>query len=164
MAKIIACLICKNEEEMLARCLDSIKGVDSIYISDTGSTDNTVEIAKRYTDKIWIDDVWHDSFCDARNYILNKVKEDFKGQEVYVLSIDADEYLHNFSKVQEAVEKASKRGDLGIDCALIAEGDGQIHHYPRVFKMSDQVWWEGAVHNHISVKSTIGSEIEILPA
>ncbi|MCY9270040.1 glycosyltransferase, partial [Bacillus licheniformis] len=42
----------KNEEEVLARCLDTVKDiVDEINIVDTGSTDKTVEIAKRYTDR-----------------------------------------------------------------------------------------------------------------
>ena len=62
MITISLCMIVKNEEKVLARCLDSIADLmDEIIIVDTGSSDNTKEIAKKYTDKIydfaWIDDL-----------------------------------------------------------------------------------------------------------
>ena len=60
MIEISCCMIVKNEEKVLARCLDSVADLmDEIIIVDTGSTDGTKEIAARYTDKIydfeWID-------------------------------------------------------------------------------------------------------------
>ena len=48
MKKISAVLIVKNEEKLLARCLESLKGFDEIIVCDTGSTDKTIEIAKKY--------------------------------------------------------------------------------------------------------------------
>lgn len=157
MTKIVACLIVKNESACLAKCLDSIKGVDNIYIVDTGSEDETVEIAKLYTENVYTDFTWCDDFAKARNHVLNKVKE----EDAYVLSIDADEYLHDFSKVQEAVAKAVREDHKAIDCYLISEKDKQKHSFPRLFKKCREVWWEGAVHNHISLRSTLSSEIEI---
>ena len=54
MATISLCMIVKNEESVLARCLDSIADLmDEIIIVDTGSTDHTKEIAANYTDKIF---------------------------------------------------------------------------------------------------------------
>ena len=54
MVSISLCMIVKNEEDVLARCLDSAAElVDEIVIVDTGSTDSTWEIAARYTDKIF---------------------------------------------------------------------------------------------------------------
>ena len=54
MVTISLCMIVKNEEAVLARCLDSIADlVDEIIIVDTGSTDRTKEIASYYTDKIY---------------------------------------------------------------------------------------------------------------
>ena len=52
MITISLCMIVKNEEKVLARCLDSIADLmDEIIIVDTGSSDNTKEIAKKYTDR-----------------------------------------------------------------------------------------------------------------
>jgi len=154
---IAVAMIVKNEEAMLARCLDSVKGADAIYISDTGSEDNTVSIARSYTENVYTEDKWHDSFCDARNFVREKVKED------YILSIDADEYLKcDFSVVRETVEKAYAGGHLTVNCRLISEQEGQLHYYPRLFKKDDKVWWEGVAHNHISVKPKMESDIEIV--
>lgn len=151
MQKISAVLIVKNEEVLLPRCLDSLKGVDEIIIADTGSTDNTIEIAKRYTDKIYTDFVWCDNYAKARNHAKSKATGD------WILSIDADEILHDVSKLREAVELAEQKGVLAVNCMLIAEDNGQRTSFPRLFKNVPEVWWEGAIHNHISVLGeTIG--------
>lgn len=84
------CMIVKNEEENLDKCLDSIKGlVDEIIIVDTGSTDNTKEIAFKYTDKIY-DFTWCNDFAKARNYSISKATND------WILVLDADEVVKNF--------------------------------------------------------------------
>lgn len=70
MADISLCMIVRNEEAVLARCLDSIRDeVDEIIIVDTGSSDNTKEIAARYTDKIY-DFKWIDDFAAAREFFF----------------------------------------------------------------------------------------------
>lgn len=63
-------MIVKNEEEVLARCLDSVKDiVDEINIVDTGSTDRTVEIAKEYTDRVFFFE-WIGNFAAKKKRIL----------------------------------------------------------------------------------------------
>ncbi len=63
-------MIVKNEEQYLDNCLKSIKDIaDEIVIVDTGSNDRTVEIAKKYTDKIYFHP-WKDSFSEARNHCI----------------------------------------------------------------------------------------------
>nr|WP_278247518.1 glycosyltransferase family 2 protein [Ruminiclostridium hungatei] len=80
-------MIVKNEEQVLERCLDSVKDiVDEIIIADTGSTDNTVNIASKYTGHIY-DFEWTDSFSDARNFAQSKAS----GK--WILVLDADEYV-----------------------------------------------------------------------
>lgn len=148
-------MIVKNESEVLARCLDSVKGADEIIIVDTGSEDNTVEIAKKYTDKVFEDFKWEDSFCNARNHAKAKTQKD------WILSIDADETLHDFSKVVEAVRLAEERRDLAVDVALIAQDNGQTHMFPRLFKNYPTVWWEGAIHNHLSVLGASLGDVKI---
>ena len=77
MITISLCMIVKNEEKVLARCLDSIADLmDEIIIVDTGSSDNTKEIAKKYTDKIY-DFAWIDDFSAARNYSFSKATKEY---------------------------------------------------------------------------------------
>jgi glycosyltransferase involved in cell wall biosynthesis len=85
MIKLSAAMIVKNEEKRLARCLESIKGiVDEIVIVDTGSTDKTLEIAAKYTDKIF-HEPWENDFSKHRNTSLSHCTGD------WILQIDADE-------------------------------------------------------------------------
>jgi hypothetical protein len=84
---ISACLIVKDEAATLDRCLASIAPVvDEIIVVDTGSTDSSVEIARRYTDKVFFYP-WHDDFAAARNESLRHATGD------WVMVIDADEWL-----------------------------------------------------------------------
>ena len=72
MVSISLCMIVKNEEQVLARCLDSVRGLmDEIIIVDTGSTDQTKAIAAKYTDKIY-DFEWISDFAAARNFAFSK--------------------------------------------------------------------------------------------
>lgn len=87
MITISLCMIVKNEEEVLDRCLSSIADLmDEIIIVDTGSTDRTKEIARRYTSKIY-DFTWTGNFADARNYSFSKASAQ------YIYCADADEVL-----------------------------------------------------------------------
>ncbi|AEX84529.1 glycosyl transferase [Marinitoga piezophila KA3] len=82
---ISACIMAKNEEQNITRCLESIKDFcDEIIFVDTGSTDNTVEIAKKYTDKIYFFP-WNGNFSDARNETLKYATSE------WVFIVDADE-------------------------------------------------------------------------
>lgn len=87
MPTISLCMIVKNEEVHLARCLDSVaKLVDEIIIVDTGSTDRTTEIASAYTQNVY-SYPWKDDFSDARNYSFSKASMD------YCMWMDADDVL-----------------------------------------------------------------------
>lgn len=86
-ATISLCMIVRNEDKVLARCLESVRGcVDEIVIVDTGSSDATKEIAARYTDRIY-DFEWIDDFSAARNYAFEQATGD------YLLWLDADDVL-----------------------------------------------------------------------
>lgn len=157
---LVCVMIVKNEEELLSRCLDSVKGVDNIYIVDTGSEDNTVEIAKKYTDNVYVDYKWNDNFAEARNHAKDKVQE----ENAWILSIDADEFLKEggIDILRKDIERAEQMQSLAIDVQLFAESDGQKHLFPRVFKKHKDVYWAGAVHNHISVAPKISTEASIV--
>ena len=82
MITISLCMIVKNEEKLLARCLDSIADLmDEMIIVDTGSTDRTKEIAARYTDKIY-DFSWIGDFAAARNFAFSKASMEYIYSEI----------------------------------------------------------------------------------
>ncbi len=82
---ISVCIITKNEETRIERCLASLKPYGfEIVVVDTGSTDRTREIAARYADKL-LDFIWCDDFSAARNFSLEHASND------YVLILDCDE-------------------------------------------------------------------------
>lgn len=146
-----ACLIVKNEHELLAQCLNSLKGIDEIFIADTGSIDNTIEIAKQFTPHVYTEKKWEDDFAPCRNFIKSKATTD------WIISIDADEVLHDVGDLREAVELAEQRQFLAVNVTMRASDNGQIFLFPRVFKNDPRVWWEGNIHNHLSVEGhTIG--------
>lgn len=81
------CLIVKNEEPVLARCLScATQFADELIVVDTGSTDRSVEIAKQFTSKVWLHP-WQDSFAEARNYAYSKATCD------YMMWLDADDVI-----------------------------------------------------------------------
>ena len=70
MISISLCMIVRDEEKVLGRCLDSVRELaDEIIIVDTGSRDRTKEIAGKYTDKIY-DFRWEDDFSAAEILLL----------------------------------------------------------------------------------------------
>lgn len=83
------CIIAKNEEKKIARCLAPLAPTGmEVIVLDTGSTDNTVSIAGKYTSKIYHFD-WINDFSAARNYAMAKASHD------HILFLDADEYVEN---------------------------------------------------------------------
>lgn len=71
--KVCVVVIARNEERMLAECLESVKDADGIVVVDTGSVDKTKEVAKKYT-KFVYDYEWDDHFANARNFALDKAR------------------------------------------------------------------------------------------
>ena len=105
---ISLCMIVKNEEKVLARCLDSIRGfVDEIIIVDTGSDDDTKRIARKYTDKVY-DFEWIDDFAAARNYSFSKATMQ------YCMWMDADDVILDSDREKLAELKASVTPDIDI--------------------------------------------------
>lgn len=87
MVTISLCMIVRDEEDVLGRCLDSIKdAVEEIIIVDTGSVDSTKEIARTYTDKVF-DFEWVDDFSAARNYAYAQATQ------MYQMWLDADDVV-----------------------------------------------------------------------
>lgn len=141
---ISLCMIVKNEQLVLEKCLDSIKDVvDEIIIVDTGSNDLTINIAKKYTHKIfqlkWIDD-----FSYARNYSISKATKD------YILWLDADDYLDvsQLNKLKKL--KLSIDGSIDMYYLLYNFNDDYEPFYrERIFKNNGKFKFIGKVHEVI---------------
>ncbi|MPL97836.1 hypothetical protein SDC9_44031 [bioreactor metagenome] len=87
--KLSACMIAKDEEKNIARCIESYKDVvDEIIVVDTGSIDKTVEIAKTLGAKVYYYE-WNNHFAEAKNFAIDHAKGD------WIVFLDADEYFVN---------------------------------------------------------------------
>jgi len=144
--KLSVCLIVKNEEELLGQCLESLKDVwNELVVVDTGSTDNTVEIAKSFGARIghfpWIDD-----FAAARNYAESLCF----GQYIYMQ--DADEVLVEGGEI---IREIVEQGKLdGVSPMLVFSRDPETAKPASTFQRQEMLhkhngtWrWAGAAHN-----------------
>jgi len=157
-------LIVKDEEKNLARCLDSVKGLwDELVIVDTGSTDRTVEIAKRYTDNVHYFK-WVDHFSKARNYSFSKCTKP------WIMWIDADDILkpEDVKTIRREFESLSQQSN--IDYMLIN------YHYwvlpptedgiPKATQLRERIVrrsvanWVGRCHEHIPVNFSRSAKID----
>lgn len=143
--KISAALIVKNEKDHIRDVLSSLAGVDEIVVCDTGSQDNTVELARMFTDKVFTDYEWQDDFAAARNHALSKCTGD------WVLSIDADEVLEEggLDKIRKIISEATP-DQLHFSVEMTSKGSGQKHNLPRIFRNDGSVKWVGAAHESLS--------------
>ena len=161
MATISLCMIVKNEEKVLSRCLESIKdAVDEIIIADTGSTDKTKEIAEKYTDKVF-DFKWVDDFSKARNFSFSKASMD------YMMWLDADDIISK-ENYKELIQLKNNLGNADIvmmkyDTAFDENGKATFSYYrERLIKKSLNPIWKGRVHEAIELSGKIiYSSIEI---
>lgn len=155
MVTISLCMIVKNEEKVLARCLESAKVfADEIVIVDTGSTDETKRIAERYTDRVY-DFTWRDDFSAARNYSFSLAAMD------YCMWLDADDVVP---------EEAGKRirelkAQLPLDISVVTmkyvtafDDTGRpafLFDRERLLRRSDGFIWKGRVHEAIEPSGKI---------
>lgn len=150
--KINIAMIVKNEEVCLAKCLESVKGLGDIFIVDTGSNDKTLEIARRFTEKISFYK-WDNNFSNARNYGLKQIPKN-----TWVFQIDADEYIESSEiyKIKYAASHAKKKAIL---VKIIHDETGGQHVFPRLFK--SELRFLDPVHNRLNNKDYQSSTITI---
>lgn len=159
MVEISLCLIVKDEEKVLKRCIDSMKGCyDELIIVDTGSTDKTVKIAKSLGARVehfkWIDD-----FSAARNYSFSFATKS------WIMWVDADDILYEGDaiKFKQNVEQLIKSNPdmIGVNCPYIysheSTGTGEIpnfkYHRLRIIK-KDSGYWVGRIHEYIKIDNS----------
>ncbi|MGE7929460.1 glycosyltransferase [Lysinibacillus xylanilyticus] len=151
MVSISLCMIVKNEEDVIGRCLASVKDlVDEINIIDTGSTDNTKQIVKQFTDRIF-DFEWIHHFAVARNFSFQQATKE------YILWLDADDVL--LEEDQEKFQALKEALTLDIDAVsmnynLSFDNEGNVSSLLRRYRLvrrDKQFQWIGAVHEYLEV-------------
>lgn len=152
---ISLCMIVKNEEEVLGRCLDSVQGIaDEIIIVDTGSEDDTVRIAHRYTDKVYYFE-WIDDFSAARNYAFSKAASD------YIMWLDADDVILEKHRPAFMALKETLEPDVDVvmakyDLAFNESGEATFSNYrERILRRAAGFEWVGPVHEVIVPRGKI---------
>lgn len=163
---ISLCMIVKNEEKVLDRCLKSVEGiVDEIVIVDSGSTDKTKEIAMLYTNKIF-DYTWDNDFSKARNYASEKATSE------WILILDADEFVDS-TNLKQIKDFLSEEINYNYDSFVVkinnflGDNGEQIiqHKSERLYKNFKGIHFERAIHEQLNKKnskSLLSSEIDLI--
>jgi hypothetical protein len=151
-------LITKNEAELVARCLESVKWADEIIVVDSGSTDGTVDICRRYTDRVVATD-WP-GFGPQKNRALAMATGD------WVLSIDADEevtqalaqeiqLLMQIDTAEPSVYKVPRLSRLlGRP---MRHGDWWPDEVPRLFRRGHAQFSDDLVHERLIFNASVGT-------
>lgn len=149
MQEISLCMIVRDEEDVIGRCLDSVKDIaDEIIIVDTGSTDKTKEIVSKYTNKIY-DFKWEDDFAKARNFSFSKATKD------YILWLDADDVI--LEEDYRKFIKLKKSLDTNIDIYMmkynyILDKEGNpilVQNRERLLRRKKNYQWISPIHEVI---------------
>lgn len=156
MITVSLCMIVKNEERNLRRCLDSVVDLmDEIIIVDTGSTDETKKIAAEYTDKIY-DFEWIHDFAAARNFAFSKAGMD------YIYSADADEVLDEENRKRFFELKQILLPEIEIVQMKYSNQlqFGTVYNYdeeyrPKLFKRIRTFQWTEPIHETILTEPVI---------
>ncbi|MBE5872130.1 MAG: glycosyltransferase family 2 protein [Lachnospiraceae bacterium] len=164
MITISLCMIVKNEEKVLDRCLGPLAPLmDEIIIVDTGSTDRTKEIASKYTHLIY-DYQWTGNFSDARNFSFSKATKE------YIYCADADEVLDSVNIQKFKILKMGLLPEIEIVqmyyCNQLAFNT--IYNFdkelrPKLYKRVRQFKWVNPIHEAVRLEPVIyDSDIEII--
>lgn len=155
-------MMVKNEERYLDKTLNALndlrKDIDTeLIILDTGSTDNTVEIAKKYTDKVYFEK-WNDNFADIRNISISYASGD------WILILDADEKLTNYDKLKEFFNSDihKKYNSATIQLKNIFDKNEKrysLSPIPRMFKNVDGFGYDGVIHEQPRYKGPVYNNI-----
>ncbi len=140
---VCLCMIVKDEEEFLPRCLQSVQGiVDEIVVVDTGSSDHTPRIAEQFGARLF-HHPWQNSFSEARNFALQHVTCD------WVLQLDADEEFERADggMLRQVIEREDYHAVFTSILNYMPHGRTQLY-YPRLFRRG-KAHYEGIVHNQL---------------
>lgn len=147
--KLSVCLIVKDEEPVLARCLScTVQFADELVVVDTGSSDNSVGIARRFTPYVY-QHPWQGSFSEARNYSYSKATGD------YIMWLDADDFIDDDNIARLKALKAGITPDTDVVFTIYGDSTktslGTYILRDRIIKRSLNPVWEYDIHEAIPI-------------
>lgn len=155
MITISLCMIVKNEEDVLARCLNSVRPlVDEIIVVDTGSTDQTREIAESLADQVY-DFTWTEDFAAARNFAFQQ------GSCDYLMWLDADDVIEEeersrFLKLKKELPPAVNVVMMKYNTGFDDQGNVTFSYYrERLIKNHAGMEWKGAIHEVVEPQGQV---------
>lgn len=148
-------VITKNEEERIRACLESVTWADEIIVMDNGSNDQTLKLARKYTEQIF--QVDFTDFASIRNKAMDKARGD------WVLFVDADERVpESLKKEIEVIISFSEFSAYAISRRNIIFGT-EVKYGPfwpdwviRLIKKADFIGWVGKVHEYPKFNGKLG--------
>lgn len=159
MNKITLCLIAKNEENNIKRCIDSIYDfVDEIIVTDTGSTDKTKEIVKLIDKCKLYEFEWINDFSAARNYCLSKVTTD------YWMWLDCDDVIKedDLKILMDLKKDIHKHQIISMDYDYGFDNEDYLTGKPtltlvrnRIFKTSLGCKWHDRIHEYVDTNGAV---------
>lgn len=149
MFSISVCMIIKNEEAVLERCLNCVKSfADEIIIVDTGSCDNSKTIAKKHTNKVF-DFKWVNDFSKARNFAFSK------GTKDYLMWLDADDIISEDNQ-QKLIQLKNSCSDADVFMLKYVvstdENNNSTFEFyrERLLKRTENFSWQDPIHEVIT--------------
>lgn len=152
MLPISVCIIAQNEESHIEECLKHLQPYGfEIILADTGSTDRTVELAQKYTDKVYCFE-WCGDFSAAKNYAMEKASYD------WILSLDCDEYLEvlNLNELQKYMKQYPRSAGRILIRNRFTENGQVCYEQVRVSRFANRRHYrfEGTVHEQLVPRLT----------
>lgn len=152
-------MMIKNEEKYLRECLQSLTPLldsteSELVIIDTGSTDDSINIARCFTDKVFFHS-WNDNFSDMRNKVISYCTGE------WLMVIDGDEVLQNPTEIIKFIKSNdSKKFNTALLMIKNLTDEKDLSNFslinaPRLFRRDKEFHYEGVVHNQPVFKQPI---------
>lgn len=160
--KISACYIVKNEAENLVKSIKSLKSqVNEIVVVDTGSTDNTIAVARKLGAKVY-SFLWQDDFSKARNFALSKAEGD------WLVLLDADEYFtdETAGNIRQVISQAQQADALLVQLVNYDVDKARIQEYfyqLRIVRNQQGLHYEGKIHEELKLSEGKSMKFLMIP-
>ena len=161
--KISACYIVKNEAENLVKSIKSLKNqVNEIVVVDTGSTDNTIAVARKLGAKVY-SFPWQDDFSKARNFALSKAKGD------WLVLLDADEYFtaKTAGNIRQVIRQAQQADAFLVRLVNYNVDKAEVQDYfyqLRIVRNQQGLHYEGKIHEELKLSGDNSMKLAQVPA